>query len=76
MFDYGKQTNQTGLKSDCDDLNQQFKAITDEQGNITEPCGGVPPPTKVRGKFNLLGSAGSCALWAKCLANDSQNEVK
>lgn len=74
-YEYGNQVNQSGIISDCEQLSQNFKAITDEQGNITQSCGGVPPPSKVSGQFTLLGSQGNCLLWIKCLGSDSRNEV-
>lgn len=74
-YEYGNQANQSGIISDCETLSQNFKAIIDEQGNITQPCGGVPPPSKLSGEFTLLGSQGNCLLWIKCLGSDSRNEV-
>lgn len=74
-YEYGNQANQSGIISDCEELSQNFKAITDEHGNITQPCGGVPPPSKVSGEFTLLGSHGNCLLWIKCLGSDSRNAV-
>lgn len=81
-YEYGDQSNQTGIVLDCTILTQHLKAITADQGkNLTEQCAGLPPPSKARrdskarGDFTLVGSEGSCSLWLKCLGNDSQNEV-
>ena len=58
-FEYGNQTNQDEIISDCDKVSQKIKAAADEQGNFTEMCG-TPPG------FGLFSSEGSCSMWFQC----------
>ncbi|KKY33716.1 hypothetical protein UCDDA912_g06315 [Diaporthe ampelina] len=74
VFEYGNQNNQDEIVLDCEKLSQKFKAVTDEQGNITESCGD-PVPSKRHAGFKLLGSEGNCSFWSQCHGTDTTNEV-
>lgn len=68
VFEYGNQTHQDEIASDCDKLSEKIKGVADQQGNFTQLCG---PPLRL----TLFNSEGNCSMWFECQKTTEGNEV-
>lgn len=68
VFEYGDQTHQDEIASDCDNLSQKIEDVADQQGNFTELCGAPSG-------FTLFNSEGNCSMWFECQKTTEGNQM-